>query len=147
MYLVVGWSRASDGRLRFAFHTPASSTPGNEVEKALDSKCVSIHVVMLDPNKDFMEQGETYVEAHSRLLERAGSIWPSVEGGATVCDIEGEVLRTKEPSAKYQGTLYTANFEKKGSTTPREDVERALGAGSIWVLVSKRLVTTSPESL
>ena len=146
-YLVVGWSRAPDGRLRLAFYTPTSSTPGKEVEKALNSKCVSIHVVMLDTDKDFMEQEETYVQTHSRLFERARSVWPSVDGGTTVCDIEGAVPRPEEVGEKHNETLYVENFDKKGSTTPREDVERALRAGSTRVFVSKRLVTTPPEFL
>ena len=146
-YLVVGWSRAPDGRLKFAFHVPVSLTPGKDVEEALKNRCVSVDAILLEEGKDLIEQGESYVEEATRVLKAAKSVWPPVDGGATVCDIEGAVPRLKEPRAKYQGTLYMTNFEKKGSTTPSQDVERALQAGSTRVYVSKRLATTSPELL
>ncbi len=147
LYLVVGWTRDSTGYLKFAFRIPNSSRPGKDVEKALESQCISVDVVELIHGRNLMEQGESYVEEAARILRAARSKWPPVSEGPVVYDITGKVTRPKESGEKYVGILYKTSFQKEGSTTPGEDVERALIAGSKRVYVSKRNTWTSPEAL
>jgi len=76
-YLVVGWKVLSRESLVAAFVQSKSSTPCEDVERALGLLCPAIQVWLLD-EEDYEEQGKKYLEEYERVGVGATNYEPPV---------------------------------------------------------------------
>ena len=130
VYLVVGRKFSSKTVSAVSFHAPRSSTPGRDVERALRLRCPVVHVWLLD-EEDYEAQGKNYLEGYEGVTADGTDLEPPVGSGPTTCNIWGSGPEVTTP----QGRLSKTHFAKDGTTTPGEDVERALRAGSTSVSI------------
>src|SRR2546427_3463108 len=100
VYLVVGWKHNPKERgPMVAFRAPSSSTPGEDVVRALRLGCPAVHVWLLD-EEDYEEQGRKYVQEFVRVT-RGGSYYePPVWRGPTTCNIIGSVPDRRTPQGR-----------------------------------------------
>jgi len=144
-YVVVGFAKGPDGMADVGkYLMPLTSIPGKHVEKALRLRCNWITVSLLAGRSDLATaiiryedslRGQTQVNDQYKsfpIPQPRGNGQPGERNGLT----ESKITGTKQDT---ENGYPVTSWQKDASTSPGNDVEYALRAGSTEVVVEVRV--------
>lgn len=146
-YLVLGWRTDPTKGFVIIFEATKSSTPGPDVERALDMGCSFVRVELL-AGKVPEQLKETYAKlfAHAAPRNREGRYFDlPLLGGVLSYRVDGYVPTGKFHPVEKGRMLYRTAFETRISANPSQDVERALRLGCTRMSVSVNYEPTEDE--